>query len=207
MSLVVTGIDKRLGGKVVLAGASLACARGELVALTGENGAGKSTLLRIVAGELLPDAGRMTLDGTPLDTAHAAARRELGYVPEGACPLPLLTVAELAALVAALKGAPPAPESLVLRLGVGPFLCERMGSLSLGQRRRACLLLALVGAPWLLVLDEPTNGLDAEGVAMLAELLAEHAGAGGAALFATHDLDFADGLGARRLALAGGRVE
>ena len=102
------------------------------------------------------------------------------------------------------RGAP-AP-GLVERLGLAPLLSQRVGTLSLGQRRRASLLLALVGDPALLLLDEPTNGLDAEGLSFLLAFLHEWAGGGGAVLAATHDLAFARALGARALRLKGGRI-
>ena len=121
-------------------------------------------------------------------------------MPEAGDPPPHLTVAELGALVAALKRVDAALP--VERLQLAGFLDQRIGSLSLGQRRRACLAAALLGDPWLLVLDEPTNGLDPGGAEVLAGLLREHTAAGGAALVATHDLRFADAVAAERLDLS-----
>jgi ABC-type multidrug transport system ATPase subunit len=196
VTLAVRAVRKRLGGRQVLGGLSLDLERGVL-AILGANGSGKTTLLRIVAGVLDPDEGSVSIKGLPLRRAHA----HLGYVPKSADPPPHLTVLELERLCGALRGAPPLDPALRDRLGVGATAGQRIGSLSLGQRRRACLAAALVGAPWLLVLDEPTNGLDPDGVAMLAALLVERAAAGGATLVATHDLDFADAVGAERRSL------
>ena len=81
-----------------------------------------------------------------------------------------------------------------------------LGSLSLGQRRRACLAAALVGDPALLVLDEPTNGLDAPGMAALSTLIRDRAPSGAIALIATHDLSFAESIGARQIRLTEGRL-
>ena len=86
-------------------------------------------------------------------------------------------------------------------MGAGELADQRIGALSLGQRRRACLAAALVGEPWLLVLDEPDNGLDAAGAAELVALVGDHVARGGAALIATHDFALADALAAQRLAL------
>jgi ABC-type multidrug transport system ATPase subunit len=196
VSLEVRALRKRLGTRDVLDGLSLRLEHGVL-AILGANGSGKTTLLRIIAGVLEPDEGSVTLRQLPLRRAHA----HLGYVPESADPPPHLTVLELERLVCALRGAPPLMPALRERLGVVGIAGQRIGSLSLGQRRRACLAAALVGAPWLLVLDEPTNGLDPDGVAMLAALLREHVAAGGAAIVATHDLDFAAAVGAERRSL------
>jgi len=206
MSLRVTDVQKRLGGRVVLDGASLTAVCGERVALLGENGAGKTTLLRIVAGVLAPDAGEVTFADESLLAAAGAARRQLGFVPEHPDAVPHLSVLELLRLVAALKRAELPKASMLERLGVAPLLGSRTDALSLGQRRRAFLAAALVGEPSLLVLDEPTNGLDPHGVALLGEILRERAQAGAVVLFVTHDLAFANELGARKVILRRGRI-
>ena len=204
VTLRIVDLAKRLGGRDAVDGVSLDLAGPGVVALAGPNGAGKSTLLRMAAGVLLPDRGSIFLGGAPI--ANASTRRRIGYVPEGADPLPELTVAELLALCASLKSTRPIARELLERLAVEPLLGQRVGTLSLGQRRRACLAAALVGAPGLLLLDEPTNGLDPGGVEVLGALLREHAEAGGLALVATHDLAFAAALGARVIRMARGRL-
>jgi ABC-type multidrug transport system ATPase subunit len=196
MTLAVRALRKRLGDRQVLDGLSFTLEEGVLAVL-GTNGSGKTTLLRIVAGVLESDEGSVSLRGRPLRRAH----RDLGYVPEAADPPPHLTVLELERLCAAVRRAPELSVELRRRLGVHDLAGQRVGSLSLGQRRRACLAAALVGDPWLLVLDEPTNGLDAAGSAMLAGVIREHVAAGRAALVATHDLAFAEEISARRVVL------
>jgi ABC-2 type transport system ATP-binding protein len=204
--LRVEGLRKRFGGREVLLGVSFTCAAGENAVLLGQNGAGKSTVLRVLAGVIEPEAGEATLEGASLLAKSGKIRARIGYVPEGADPPPHLTTAELLDLVVALKRADPPPPALLERLGVPPLLEQPIQSLSLGQRRRACLAAALVGDPVLLLLDEPTNGLDPGGIATLAELLRERRSAGRAALVTTHDLAFADAIEGRRVALSGGRV-
>jgi ABC-type multidrug transport system ATPase subunit len=206
VSLVIDSVAKRFGGREVLRGLSLACARGETIAVVGPNGSGKSTLLGVIAGLLEPEAGSVTLDGEPLIGRRASARSRIGFVPEGADPPPHLLTGELLALCAALKQADlPAPE-LLEQLGVAPLLEQPVGSLSLGQRRRACLAAALVGDPLLLLLDEPTNGLDPGGVEMLAALLRERREGDRMALISTHDRAFATAAGARFVKLEDGRA-
>jgi ABC-type multidrug transport system ATPase subunit len=206
VSLVINGITKRFGGREVLRGLHLEVERGENIAVVGPNGAGKSTLLGVVAGLLEPEAGSVRLEGEPLSGRRAPARAQVGFVPEGADPPPHLLAGELLSLCAALKQADIPPASLLERLGVAPLLEQPIGSLSLGQRRRTCLAAALVGDPLLLVLDEPTNGLDPGGVAMLAELLRERREAGRMALISTHDLAFAGAAGSRFVRLENGRA-
>lgn len=208
MILRASSLYKRFGGREVLRGASFSCASPENAVLLGPNGAGKSTLLRIVAGVIEPDRGSVTLDDVSLLARDPKARARIGYVPEGADPPQHLTLAELIALAAALKRATPPPADLLDKLGVRALIDQHqpIQSLSLGQRRRACLAAALVGDPAVLMLDEPTNGLDPGGITMLAELLRERRDEGRIALVTTHDLAFADAIEGRRIHLASGLI-
>ncbi len=204
--LVLRGVRKILGGRWVLDGVDLTWDRPGTLVLHGENGAGKSTLLRILAGVIPADAGEIIVHGHRLTHDRLGALRRLGYAPEIAELPSHLRVAELVALVAALKQREAPAPALIERLGVTAILGQRLGSLSLGQRRRACLLAALTGDPDLLVLDEPTNGLDRDGIALLVDLLAERAASGLAAVVATHDRAFIDRVATARVAVVGGRA-
>ena len=204
--LVVRGVRKVLGGRWALDGVSITWDRAGTLVISGENGAGKSTLLRVVAGVLRADEGEVSIHGHSLGTARLAALRHVGYAPEAADLPAHLGVGELVALVAALKRCDRPPPALAERLGVAPLLGKRLGTLSLGQRRRAGLLAALVGDPDLLLLDEPTNGLDVDGAAMLAELLHERAGAGRATVVATHDRPFIARVATAEVEMRAGRA-
>jgi len=197
--LTIDELGKRRGGKLVLAGVRCTVDAGEAVGVVGPNGAGKSTLLAIVAGVLARDRGRVELEGHRAGSLEA--QRRLGYVPEAADPPGHLTGDEVVALVAAVKRATLDPaDRASLRLDEVAAL--RVDRMSLGQRRRTCLAAALVGAPRLLVLDEPTNGLDADGTETLLALLQARLASGAAVLVASHDAAFLDRLPARRLELA-----
>jgi ABC-type multidrug transport system ATPase subunit len=204
--LAITSVTKLLGGRRALDGVSITWDRPGTLVVSGENGAGKSTLLRVVAGILQPDDGDVAIFGHRLSTARVAALRHVGYAPEAADLPAHLGVGELVALVAALKGCERPAPALADRLGVTPLLDKRLGSLSLGQRRRAGLLAALVGDPDLLLLDEPTNGLDADGAAMLAELFHERERAGRATVVATHDRPFIAKVAAAEVAMRAGKA-
>ncbi|MBE7454846.1 MAG: ABC transporter ATP-binding protein [Kofleriaceae bacterium] len=195
------GLGKRRGGRWVVDDVSFTVAAGEVVALVGDNGAGKSTILAMVAGALAPGRGWVAIAG-----ATSGRRRQLGYVPEGADPPGHLTGGELLALAAGLRGAPPLDARVRARLGLDELADQRLERMSLGQRRRACLGAALVGAPPALVLDEPDNGLDVAGLDALVELVAGATAAGTAVLVATHDPEVRTRLGARALPLAAGRL-
>jgi ABC-type multidrug transport system ATPase subunit len=194
VTLRVDGVSKKLAGKRVVDDVSFDCDDGRIAAISGPNGAGKSTLLRMIAGVLEPDAGGSEIDGSSIVGARVEARRKLGYVPEAADPPGHLTCRELFDLVAALRGAPPLEREVSDRLAIEEIAHRRIERLSLGQRRRACLAAALIGQPAVLVLDEPTNGLDDGGIATLGSLLTERRAAGAAIVFATHDAAFAQSI-------------
>jgi ABC-2 type transport system ATP-binding protein len=205
-------ICKTYRGRPVLQRVQLSCDSGQVCAVLGENGSGKSTLLRILCGLVEPDQGTVSIQGHPLGGGGVEARRRLGYVPDGTESLPDLSVHELSELVRSLKQLrfDPAVERQQLswreRLVLTSAWHQRLGTLSFGQRKRACLLVALTGDPWLLILDEPSNGLDPAGVALLVDLIAERRQQGKATLLGTNDVSFVQQLGARQLRLHEGQL-
>ncbi len=204
--LRVESVCKWLGGRRVVDDVSFDCSVGDAVAVMGVNGAGKSTLLAMIGGVITLDRGAIEVDGHSITGHRARSRHRLGYVPEAANAPSHLRVAELLSLMAALKSATPLATELRTTLGLDDIAHQLVGSLSLGERRRACIAAALVGDPALLVLDEPTNGLDEEGIVMLVEVLTARRDAGAAILVATHDMKFAQALDAKTLRLRAGRV-
>ncbi len=201
MILVVERLTVKRGARTILDELSLTASAGEIVGVIGPNGCGKSTLLTSIAGVLAPRDGRITIAGASVWGARSErtrARRALGYVPEGADPPGFLRASELWALCAAARGCDPPGPALRAALGLDDVADLALERMSLGQRRRACLGAALLGAPKLLVLDEPDNGLDVLRLATLVTLLRDHAAAGGATILASHDAAWLDELDARR---------
>jgi ABC-type multidrug transport system ATPase subunit len=204
--LEVDEVSKRLGSREVLVRANLRCAGGEVTTVEGVNGSGKSTLLKILVGLIEPDRGAVRLLGEKVTGMSGRARRALGYVPDATDVLPDLSVMELIALAQTLRRVSAALEPLRERLGLAAVWRQRMRTLSFGQRKRACLMAALLGDPWLLVLDEPTNGLDADGCALIRTLAEERRAQGLATVVATNDLPFAASLPATRHRIGGGQL-
>lgn len=199
--LAVERLTVRRGGRTIFDELDLVVADGEIVGVVGENGCGKSTLLAAIAGVLAPLDGRILVDGASVwgrRTERKAARRALGYVPEGADPPGFLFADELWALCAASRDVEPPTASLRERLGLDELRELAIERMSLGQRRRACLGAAFLGPPKLLVLDEPDNGLDRARLEALVVLVREHAAAGHATILASHDTALLDLLEARR---------
>lgn len=190
----------------VLDGVGLAVAPGERVLVAGPNGSGKSTLLRLLAGLEPADAGEVLVGGAPI--TRLAARRRVAFAPDR-CPWPdELSGRAALTLAARLTGldrgaARAAAEAGLARVGLAAAGGRRLGVYSKGMRRRFDLAAAFLGAPDVLLLDEPADGLDAEGCRVLDELLTEAAARGAAVLMASHLTDLPCD---RALVLADGRV-
>ena len=173
----LSGVGVRLGGRPVLDGVDLAVAPGEIVTIVGPNGSGKTTLLRAVLGAVRPDAGAV----------ERAPGLRLGYVPQALAVDPTLpmTVGRFLSLPAPLGDAAAALE----RAGAAGLESRQLADLSGGQRQRVLLARALLGEPRLLVLDEPTAGLDQPGAAAFYRRIESVRDATGCAvLMVSHDL-------------------
>ncbi len=197
--LTVTNARKRLGARAVLDGVDLSCAAGDVALIRGPNGSGKSTLLRAISGVLELDGGDVVIAGHPLRRAPERAKEHLGYAPDGLESLPDLRAGELLSLVRALRSLPAEltgdEAEWHARLGFADLAPRRLLSLSFGQRKRVALVAAHSGSPALLLLDEPSSGLDAEAVATLVELIREGRSRGRCHVITTNDGDFAARLG------------
>ena len=197
--LEVHGVTKRFGSFTAVDRASLAVAPGEVVGLLGANGAGKTTVVRMVLGLLAPSGGRVSLFGGP---PGRAARRRVGYVPQGVGLYEDLTVAENLGFQAAafgLDGPPPLDGELAGQAA------RLVGELPLGLARRAAFAAALAHRPELLVLDEPSSGVEPLGRAGLWDTIRAAADAGAGVLVTTHFMDEAEQCD-RLVVMALGRV-
>ena len=194
----------------------LAVADGEVLAVLGPNGAGKSSVLRVLAGLLVPDAGRVVLDGGTVwddaDTHLPAHRRALGMVFQDHLLFPHLSVADNVGFGLRTRGVPKADSRTAAaawleRVGLAGLGDRRPGELSGGQAQRAALARALVGEPRLLLLDEPLSALDARTRLTVRAELRRHLGEfAGATVLVTHDPVDALALADRVVVVEDGRV-
>jgi heme ABC exporter ATP-binding subunit CcmA len=196
-----------LGRFPALAGLDLDANEGEVVLLSGGNGAGKTTLLRLLAGLLPVHSGEAEVLGVDLTRDRRSHRRELALVGhETACYDDLTTRENLEFAVRA-SGLPiDAATEAIGRLGLAPLADVVHGRLSAGQRRRLSLAIALARTPKLLLLDEPHAGLDAEGRAVLDDVLADASKEGRTVLVASHELDRTRALATREVVLTAGQA-
>jgi len=202
-------LTKYYGTTCAVNDVSFTLRRGEVTALLGPNGSGKSTLMRLLTGYFSPTAGRILIDGVDVAARPALARRHLGYLPEQVALYPELTVRRYLGFVAEVKGIGggsrrEAVRQVIDRCGLADVAHRLAGTLSKGYRQRVGLAQALIGDPEVLVLDEPTVGLDpVQTVDMrgLLRTLAERT-----VLLSTHILSEASALCSRIMILARGRL-
>jgi ABC-2 type transport system ATP-binding protein len=208
--LEVTHLQARYGTHEVLSGVSLSIPRGEWFCLLGPNGVGKSTLLHCITGRISPVAGNISICGESLLTHPVQAKRKLGAAcaPE---QLPgLLTgrqCLEVYALAKELASIDADVLDLAGALKFTKYLDQFVDTYSLGTRQKLCVLLALLGNPTLIVLDEAFNGLDPASAVILKQHLQQRlAGMQCAVLLATHSLDIVERHADKAALLLDGRI-
>ncbi|HEU4946630.1 MAG TPA: ABC transporter ATP-binding protein [Kribbella sp.] len=202
--LRVLGLRHLYADRPVIEDLTFTLRAGRAIALVGPNGAGKTTVLRCIVGSAEPAAGKILLDGRPIDERGEVVRREVASLLDDLDFFPDLSAAEHLDLLARAHGNPE-PEDLVDALlhdvGLLPAADQLPGSLSSGQRRRLALATALVRPRKLLVLDEPEQRLDTAGVDWLSDRLLAEKKTGTAILFASHDQALVDAVADEVVAL------
>jgi len=209
--LAVEDVEKRYGSIHSLKGVSMEIARGEIVALLGLNGAGKTTLVSIIAGILRPDDGRVWVDGINVLASGSLARRRIGLAPQETGVYPTLHVEENLRFFGELSGL--RRRSLTRRVdevaetfALTEFMRRPARDLSGGERRRLHTAMTLMHRPPLLVMDEPTTGVDVESRARLLAIIRSLAEGGHGVCYSTHYLSEVEQLGASAAILNEGHL-
>ena len=208
--VVVDRLVKRYGPRLAVRGVSFAIKEGEVIGLLGPNGSGKSTILRVLAGYLPPSAGTIRVDGIDVVADSLGARARIGYVPEDPPLYDGMRVGEFLHFMAAIKGVARhavrhAVAAVAEQLDLGPVRGMPIGKLSRGYRQRVAIAQALVNDPPLLILDEPTNSLDAYQVIAVRALVRSLAGRR-TVLVASHVLTEIERVASRIMILVEGRL-
>jgi ABC-2 type transport system ATP-binding protein len=204
--ITTTALTKRYDGTAVVRDVSLHCEPGTITGFLGANGAGKSTTLKMIAGLVRPDHGTATVDGLPfVDLPNPT--RVVGMLLDPSAMHPGRSGRATLTIAARLAGVPTTRVDHLLDLvGIAESADKRVGTYSLGMRQRLGVAQALVGDPRALILDEPANGLDPEGIAWMRTLLRDFADRGGTVLLSSHLLHEVQATADHLVVIAGGAV-
>lgn len=204
------GLTKRFGPLTAVCDLSLTVRRGDVLGFLGPNGAGKSTTMRMVAGFLAPTAGRSLVCGYDVGEFPILAKQRIGYLPEGAPLYGDMTVERFLDFVAQIRGLAGDEKKQKLaaaieKLQIGNVLAQHVGTLSKGFKRRVGLAQAILHDPQVLILDEPTDGLDPNQKHQVRNLIRDMA-ADKAIIISTHILEEVDAVCNRAAIIVKGRL-
>jgi ABC-2 type transport system ATP-binding protein len=206
----IENLVKAFGAKRAVDGVSFSVERGEVLGFLGPNGAGKSTTMRMITGFMPPTSGRVSVGGHDVAESPLAAKRLIGYLPENAAAYPDMTVQGFLNFAAELRGLrgdarKRAVGRVVELCFLGSVLRQSIDTLSKGYRHRTCLAQALIHDPEVLVMDEPTDGLDPNQKHEVRNLIRE-LGRSKAIVFSTHILEEVDAACTRAIIIDRGRI-
>ncbi|WP_390406400.1 ABC transporter ATP-binding protein [Lacticaseibacillus jixiensis] len=204
-------VHKRFGNHEVLKGVNFAIEPGTIVGYIGQNGAGKSTTVKLILGLITATQGEIRLFGEPIRQEDSAYKKRIGYVPEGADLFDALTAREYLVMIGQLYGLDAAvadhkAEGMLQLLGLGHAVDSRIAGFSKGMRQLVLICASLLHDPDILFWDEPLNGLDANAVLVVEEILMQLRDAGKTIFYSSHIMDVVQKLSDRILLLNDGQV-
>ncbi|MEN9728437.1 MAG: hypothetical protein RL434_2803 [Pseudomonadota bacterium] len=203
-------LHKRFGSLVAVDGVSMKVARGEVLGFLGPNGAGKSTTMKMITGFLAPDAGSVRICGQEFSDAPIAAKSRIGYLPEGAPAYGEMTPATFLDFIGDIRGLAPALKQarireVVAKIHLEGVLHQTIETLSKGFKRRVGLAQAILHDPEILIMDEPTDGLDPNQKHEVRQLIREMS-PHKAIIISTHILEEVDAVCTRAVIIAKGKL-
>jgi len=209
--ITLTGLTKLYGKFKAVDGIELTVPKGELFGFLGPNGAGKTTTFRMIAGIIVPTAGRIEIGGVDLARQPLVAKRRLGYIPDRPFVYDKITGAEFLRFVAALYNAEDVSlerriDELLDVFELTPWKHELTESYSHGMRQKLIIAGALIHRPEVIVVDEPMVGLDPKGARLLKDLFRRYVKRGGTILMSTHTLEVAESMCDRIAIMQSGRI-
>ena len=206
----IDNLTKTFGAKRAVDGVSFSVERGEVLGFLGPNGAGKSTTMRMITGFMPPTSGKVSVGGHDVAESPIAAKRLIGYLPENAASYPDMTVHGFLSFAAELRGLSggarkKAVHRVVELCFLDSVLYQSIDTLSKGYKHRTCLAQALIHDPDVLIMDEPTDGLDPNQKHEVRNLI-RTLGANKAIVFSTHILEEVDAACSRAIIIDRGRI-
>ena len=209
--LEVKNLKKRFGDFEAVKGISFSVQKGEVLGFLGPNGAGKSTTMRMVTGFLPPTSGTAVICGHDITTDPVGAKKAIGYLPESAPSYRAMTVEDFLKFIAAVRGytgrvAKEKVEQVIEKAKLTKVARQTIETLSKGYRQRTCFAQAIIHDPQVLIMDEPTDGLDPNQKFTVREMIKEMA-ADKAIVISTHILEEVDAVCTRAIVIADGEIK
>ena len=209
--LEVKNLVKRFGSFEAVKGSSFTVAKGEVLGFLGPNGAGKSTTMRMITGFLPPTSGTASICGHDVLQDPVGAKQCLGYLPESAPSYRAMTVRDFLRFIAEARGfygkaAKARVDEVIEKARLAPVVNKTIETLSKGYRQRTCFAQAILHDPAVLIMDEPTDGLDPNQKQTVREMIKEMA-AEKAIVISTHILEEVDAVCTRALVIADGQIK
>ncbi len=201
----VESLHKRFGKNVVLAGLDLDIAQGGISAILGPNGSGKTTLIKTVLGMVIPNKGTIEVMDTPIGNRWKY-RQDINYLPQIANFPGNLKVRELIAMIKDIRLKPSDEQKLIGLFGLEPFLDNKLSNLSGGTKQKVNIVLTFMFDSPLIILDEPTNGLDPLALIRLKELIFEEREKGKTFLITSHIMQFVEEVSDQIVYLLEGKI-
>ncbi|MCF6359321.1 MAG: ABC transporter ATP-binding protein [Cyclobacteriaceae bacterium] len=201
----INNLRKRFGKVQVLEGVSLEISGGGIFAILGPNGSGKTTLIKSILGMVIPQSGSIKIDNNSIE-GKWKYREEINYLPQIARFPENLTVHELIGMIKNLRSQPANDQDLIDLFGLAPFMDKKLGNLSGGTKQKVNLVLTFMFDSPLLILDEPTTGLDPVSLIHLKDLIRKEKEAGKTILITTHIMDFVETMADEIVFLLEGKI-
>lgn len=206
MGITIQNLTKKYGDQLALGNVSFSIQKGEVVGLLGPNGAGKSTLMKSVTGAILPTSGEIEVDGFSVLKQPIETKKKIGFLPENNPLYYEMYVKEYLQFVANLrKENKQRIEEVIQKVGLTPESHKKIGQLSKGYKQRVGLAQAILSNPEILILDEPTNGLDPNQILEIRDVIRE-IGKSKTVILSTHIMQEVEALCSRVILLNKGKV-
>ncbi|WP_411029901.1 ABC transporter ATP-binding protein [Spongiimicrobium sp. 3-5] len=203
--ITINNLHKRFGKNQVLKGVDLEIKEGGIFAILGPNGSGKTTLIKCILGMALPTKGTILVKDRPV-AKHWKYRKEIDYLPQIANFPGNLKVRELIAMIKDLRGSTDADEALIKSFDLAPFMDKKLGNLSGGTKQKVNLVLTFMFNSPIIILDEPTAGLDPIAMLFLKELINKERASGKTVLITSHIMSFVEEIAGEIVFLLEGKV-
>jgi Cu-processing system ATP-binding protein len=191
MIIEINNLHKRFGKNQVLKGVDLTIEEGHIYAILGPNGSGKTTLIKSILGMVIPNKGQISVLGEPIKKGWKY-RKKIDYLPQIANFPPNIKVKELIHMIKDLRNSPSEEEELIKLFGLEPFLNKKLSTLSGGTKQKVNIVLTFMFDSPLIILDEPTTGLDPKALIRLKELIQKEKAQGKTILITSHIMQFVE---------------